>query len=121
KVGTPTLRVRLVLVVMKVRQYTNSCITRVKLKITVVSSPATDMGRITRTNAWKRDSPSIIAASSTSLGMTLKKPWRSQVQKGTVKLGDTSTSAHSLSVRPRLGTIPERGVKESVRGALEVS
>ena len=55
--------------------------------MTVVSRPATDIGRMTFTKAPKRDSPSIIAASSTSLGMTLKKPWRSQVQNGTVKLG----------------------------------
>src|SRR5207244_2592993 len=49
--------------------------------------PAMLIGRMTRTKAPKRERPSIIAASSTSLGMTLKKPIISQVQKGIVKLG----------------------------------
>ena len=47
----------------------------------------TDTGITTRTNAPNRDRPSIIAASSRSRGIALKKPISNQVQNGTVKLG----------------------------------
>src|SRR3954464_2476720 len=87
KVGTPTLIVNLSAAVMKVNPYTNSCMTSVKVKITTVSTPATDTGRMTFTKAPKCDRPSIIAASSRSRGSTLKKPIISHVQNGTVKLG----------------------------------
>src|SRR5262245_59738867 len=86
-VGTPTSMVKLREAVMNVSAYTNSCMTSVKLKITTVSSLATDMGSTTLTNAPKRLSPSTMAASSRSRGITLKKPISSQVQNGTVKLG----------------------------------
>lgn len=49
--------------------------------------PAVGTGTTTRTNARRRDSPSIIAASSMSRGIDLKKPIISQVQNGTVKFG----------------------------------
>ncbi len=61
--------------------------TSVKLKITTVRTPATDRGMTIFTNAPKRLNPSIMAASSRSRGMALKKPIRSHVQNGTVKLG----------------------------------
>ena len=55
--------------------------------MTTVRMPAVDTGTTTRRKAPKRLSPSIIAASSRSRGIALKKPISSQVQKGTVKLG----------------------------------
>ena len=77
--------------------------------MTVVRSPG---HRHREDHARKRAEarcPSIIAASSTSLGMTLKKPIRSQVQKGTVKLGYTSTSDQSVSWRPSIATSARQG------------
>src|SRR5215467_11863223 len=87
KVGTPTLTVYWETVVMKVSAYTNSWVTRVKLKMMTVRMPATEIGITTLAKAPSRLSPSIMAASSMSGGMALKKPMRSQVQKGTVKDG----------------------------------
>ena len=49
--------------------------------------PGAASGRSTRTNAVTRPAPSIRAASSSSSGSALKKPMRSHVQKGTVKVG----------------------------------
>src|SRR5437868_1695426 len=85
--GTPVEMVNLEPLWMKVSAYTNSCITSVKVKMTTVSMPATDMGRMTRVNAPRRLIPSTMAASSMSLGMALKNPIISQVQNGMVKLG----------------------------------
>ena len=55
--------------------------------MTTVRMPASEIGITTLTKAPKRDRPSIIAASSRSRGIALKKPISSQVQNGTVKLG----------------------------------
>src|SRR5229473_3351673 len=52
-----------------------------------VKIPETEMGMTNLTKAPKRVRPSTIAASSSSLGMDLKKPMRSQMEKGTVKVG----------------------------------
>src|SRR5260370_42050096 len=82
---------------IKVKAYTNSWVTRVNVKITTVRIPETEMGITNLTNAPKRVSPSTIAASSNSLGMDLKKPIRGQMEKGTVKVGETRISAHKES------------------------
>jgi hypothetical protein len=71
---------------------------------------------MTRKNAPRRECPSIIAASSTSLGMTLKNPISSQVQKGTVKLGYTRTSAQRRSCSPSEDTNRDSGMKRMVGG-----
>ena len=72
---------------MKVRLYTNSWTTRVMVKMTTVRRPGTASGRTTRQMAAIRPQPSTIADSSTSFGSDLKNPMRSQVPKGTVKVG----------------------------------
>ena len=57
-----------------------------------------------------------MAASSSSRGMDLKKPIRSQVENGIVKLGYTTTSDQSVSCRPSAATTRESGMKSSVGG-----
>src|SRR3954454_13139476 len=70
-----------------VSEYTKSCMLNVKAKIATVSMPAALSGRITRTTAPNLEQPSIIAASSISNGIVLKKPAINQVQNGIVKVG----------------------------------
>jgi hypothetical protein len=72
---------------MKVRAYTNSWVTSVKVKITTVRIPETEIGITSFKKAWNRVRPSTMAASSSSGGIDLKKPMSSQVEKGIVKLG----------------------------------
>jgi hypothetical protein len=55
--------------------------------MTTVRTPATEIGITTRRKAPNRLHPSIIAASSKSPGIALKKPMRSQVQNGIVNVG----------------------------------
>ncbi|MCY1554795.1 hypothetical protein D9M68_913970 [compost metagenome] len=90
--------------------------TSVNVKMTTVMIPADESGTTTLTKAPKRLKPSIMAASSMSCGMALKKPIISQVQKGTVKLGYTSTSDHSESCKPSSPTIRENGMNRMVGG-----
>src|SRR3989304_9530012 len=101
---------------MKVSAKTNSFIAKVKLKITTVRIPATEIGITTLTNAPNRLNPSIIAASSRSLGIALKNPIKSQVQNGMVKLGYTRTRDQRESCSPRLEITLERGIKRIVGG-----
>ena len=58
-----------------------------KAKMTTVRIPGKEIGRMIRKSAFSRDAPSTSAASSSSWGIVLKKPMRSQVAKGTVKDG----------------------------------
>ena len=57
------------------------------VKITTVRIPGIELGNTIRTNAPKREQPSISAASSSSCGIVLKKPISSQTAKGIVKDG----------------------------------
>jgi hypothetical protein len=59
---------------MKVMAYTNSCRTKVKLKITTVRMPDNESGTMILTKVPSRLSPFIMAASSMSRGTALKKP-----------------------------------------------
>src|SRR6266850_4730827 len=77
---------------MKVNAYTNSLTTSEKEKMTTVRIPGTEIGKTTRISVPSRDAPSIWAASSSSWGMVLKNPIKSQVAKGTVNDGYTRTS-----------------------------
>src|SRR5215471_12859574 len=101
---------------MKVRLYTNSWKTSVRAKITTVRSPGIESGRTIRQIAPTRLQPSTMADSSTSLGSDLKKPMRSQVQKGTVNVGYTMTSDHRLFWSPSVATSRENGMKSRVDG-----
>src|SRR3954447_21542025 len=78
--------------------------------------PDIDIGTTTRTNAPRRLQPSIIAASSTSLGIALKKPSMSHEEKGTVKEGYTSTNDHNESSKCKLTTTRDKGMNSSVGG-----
>ena len=55
--------------------------------MTTVRMPETEIGMTSFRNVWKRVRPSTMAASSSSRGIDLKNPMRSQVEKGIVKLG----------------------------------
>src|SRR5882762_969712 len=102
KVGTPTPSIWWDSGEMKVSAYTNSCVTSVKVKITTVRMPEVDIGTTSLMNAPNRVRPSTIAASSSSLGIDLKKPINSQIENGIVKLGYTTTSDQMLSCSPRI-------------------
>src|SRR5580700_8160966 len=101
---------------MKVRAYTNSCVTSVKVKITTVRMPESEIGTTSRTNAPKRVRPSTIAASSSSRGIDLKNPISNQVEKGIVKLGYTNTSDQMVSCKPSNATTRDNGIKSKVGG-----
>src|SRR5712692_9483077 len=101
---------------MKVKAYTNSCVTSVNVKITTVRIPDVDIGIMSLTNAPQRERPSTIAASSRSRGIDLKKPMSSQVEKGMVKLGYTTMIDQSESCRWSSETTFDSGMKRSVGG-----
>src|SRR5438067_10845916 len=87
-----------------VNAYTNSWVTSVTVKITTVRIPDVEIGITILTKAPKRVRPSTMAASSSSLGIDLKKPIRSQTENGMVMLGYTSTRDQMVSCSPRLAT-----------------
>jgi hypothetical protein len=58
-----------------------------KVKMTTVRIPGTEMGKTTRTIVESREQPSTSAASSSSCGIVLKKPIRSQIANGIVNDG----------------------------------
>ena len=73
---------------MNVIAYRNSLTTSENVKMTTVRIPGTEIGRTMRTNAPKREQPSINAASSSSCGIDfLKKPIRSHTANGMVNDG----------------------------------
>jgi hypothetical protein len=58
-----------------------------KAKITTVRIPGSETGSTISRSAFRREAPSISAASSSSGGIVLKNPIRSQVANGTVNEG----------------------------------
>src|SRR5437773_12505462 len=90
-------------------------------KITDVITPGQLTGSTTRRSAPNWPHPSIIAASSISNGTVVKNPMRGQVQNGIVKVGDTTTSDHQVSWRPRSLTTRGSGVSRMIDGAREVA
>src|SRR5689334_25330108 len=100
----------------KVSAYTNSCSVNVKVKITTVRMPGSDSGIAILMKAPNRLQPSTIAASSISTGSDLKKPIKSQVQNGMVKVGYTTTSAHIEFCRPSSAMTRDSGRNSSVGG-----
>src|SRR6266849_383527 len=101
---------------MKVKAYTNSCVTSVNVKITTVRIPDVDIGIMSLRNAPQRERPSTIAASSRSRGIDLKNPISSHVENGMVKLGYTRMIDQSESCRPSIATTFESGMNSSVGG-----
>src|SRR5215475_4709267 len=101
---------------MKVRAYTNSCIVRVKAKMTTVRIAGTESGSTVFTKAPTTVQPSTMAASSISRGTDLKNPMNNQVQKGIVKVGYTSTSDHRESCNPSKDTTRDSGKNSNVGG-----
>ncbi len=65
----------------------NSFHDSVKAKMPAERMPGTAMGKMIRSIAPTRVAPSMRAHSSSSLGIVLKYPMRSQVQKGTRNVG----------------------------------
>src|SRR6266540_5322317 len=86
-VGTPAEIVRCVDPEMKVIAYTNSFTQSENEKITTVRIPGSETGKITCQSDFNLEQPSTSAASSSSRGIVLKNPIRSQVEKGIVKDG----------------------------------
>src|SRR5919197_4989084 len=91
-VGTPAESVRCVELEMNVIAYTNSFTHSENEKMTTVRIPGREIGKTTRQSAFSREQPSTRAASSSSSGIVLKKPIRSQVENGTVNDGKTIIS-----------------------------
>src|ERR671935_571755 len=91
-VETPVEIVFALEVVMKASAYTKSLSTSENEKITTVRIPGTEIGKITCSSVFRREAPSTSAASSSSPGIVLKKPIRSQVENGTVNDGKTIIS-----------------------------
>src|SRR5581483_10996935 len=101
---------------MKVIAYTNSFTTSENVKITTVRIPGTETGNTMRTSAPNLEHPSISAASSSSCGIDLKNPIRSQIANGIVNDGYTTINAHRRSSRLSFDTTRESGRKSSVGG-----
>jgi hypothetical protein len=85
-------------------------------KIVAVMSPGQLTGRTTRSSAPSWLQPSTMAASSISNGTVLKNPMSSQVQKGMVKVGYTTTSDHQLSCRSSVLTTRASGMNRMMAG-----
>src|SRR5690242_20454353 len=115
-IGTPRLTVILVTELMKVRAYTNSCNTSVKVNTITVKIPGTISRGATFTITPSRLRPSIIACSSTSHGTDRRNPMTSQVQNGIVMVGETRMSAPSESWRWSNEMSREDGTNRSVGG-----
>src|SRR5438445_12176375 len=81
----------------KTSEYRNSFHDRVKANRAAQITPGTATGRRILTRVWNRLHPSSMAHSSISFGTVRKEPMRSQVQKGTRKVGQVTISAHSLA------------------------
>src|SRR5438034_10296250 len=87
----------------------NSFTTSENEKITTVRIPGSEIGKTMRISAWRREQPSISAASASSSGIVLKKPIRSQIENGTVKDRYTRNSDQSLSSGPTFETTRDSG------------
>ena len=81
-----------------------------------VMMPGQLTGSTTRSSAPNCPQPSTMAASSISNGTVLKKPISSQVQKGMVKVGYTTTSAHHESCRSSVLTTRASGMNRMMAG-----
>src|SRR5712691_3366131 len=101
---------------MKTNAYTNSFTTSENEKITTVRMPGMEIGKTTRKSVPSREAPSICAASSSSLGIVLKKPISSHVAKGTVNEWYTRIKPPSESWRWRFEITQNSGRKSSVGG-----
>src|SRR3990172_5975232 len=71
---------------VRITAYKNSFQQYRKARMAVAAIPGIASGRLTRTNAPKREQPSIMAASSSSTGTSSKKPIIIQVLSGIVKV-----------------------------------
>ena len=68
--------------------------------IPAANKPAATKGTNTKKMVFSRPAPSIIAASSTSLGMESKKDRSSQVQKGATNAVCTKINPKCVSAKP---------------------
>ena len=85
KVDSHSGRVRWSSRVITTRASVNSFQAWMKPKTPVATSPGASSGKVIRKNAWVREQPSIIAASSSSYGTPATKPRRVQIVKGSTQ------------------------------------
>lgn len=78
--------------------------------------PGIAMGNIIFVIVWNLVAPSTIADSSISLGMELKYPIKSQVEKGMAKVGNAITREKTLSARPKKLITSKRETKRRAGG-----
>src|SRR5919198_3495303 len=115
-VETPVETVFALEVVMNASAYTKSFRTSENEKITTVRIPGTEIGKMTYISVRRRDAPSTSAASSSSAGIVLKNPIRSQVENGTVNDGKTMISDSRRLSRLACAITHDIGKKRSVGG-----
>src|ERR671918_2055054 len=94
----------------------NSLTQSANAKMTTVRMPGSEIGKTILVSALIREQPSTRAASSSSCGIVLKKPIRSQVENGIVKDGYTRIRESSEFWRPSRATRGERGRNSNVGG-----
>src|SRR5262245_35441856 len=94
----------------------NSFHDSVKAKIPADRMPGTAIGKMMRSMAPKRVAPSMRAHSSSSLGIVLKYPISSQVQKGMRNVGYVKINAHGVSPSRKLRMMSASGMNSSVGG-----
>src|SRR3970040_2530729 len=97
----------------------NSLTQSANAKMTTVRIPGSEMGKTIRRSALLLEQPSTSAASSSSWGIVLKNPIRSQVEKGIVKDGYTRIRASSESWMPSRAITGESGREKSGGGTRE--
>src|SRR5262245_2603778 len=114
--GTPAEIVLSVVEEVNVKAEMNSFTQREKEKMTTVRIPGRATGKTILTSARRREHPSTSAASSSSCGMVLKKPIRSQVANGIVNDGYTTISDQSVFRRCSSATKRESGRNSRVGG-----
>src|SRR5690554_1750303 len=85
KLTRPNVRVKFFELFKKMNAYKNSFHANRSVKIATDVMPGPEIGRITRRNAESVEQPSIIAASSSSLGIVSKYPFSIQVAVGSPK------------------------------------
>ncbi len=82
----------------------------------VAMMPGHMIGMITLRNAWMRDAPSIIAASSISLGTSMKKVRNIQMVNGWLIATSAITITRRLSRMPSRWAPKKYGSTNAVRG-----
>ena len=107
-------------VCVRINANRNSFQATIRQNTTVAASPGFATGSTTRTSTPIRESPSIMAASSSSRGISRKKPCIIQTTKGKLKAVYTMISPSRELSRPAPRSIRNSGTMVTIGGSMRV-